>query len=197
MLVAKYISEVFDEFVVLASEEKMSILENEIISLMAWGERRNTDVKEAEREVACEMRVIEHEGKPIEIECEMTTWNLERENKHILRELDERILVAYRQLKKNGIERPSLILAQAFFPFILAKKFDEKWQNSYMAWVGVNLVLKRLQGNARLACRYEFEDKFGPKKSIGEDGSVKYTYGKRAWSAEMRRRGMIGVKNGR
>jgi hypothetical protein len=196
MLVAKHISEVFNEFVVLASEDCMSALESEMVSLLTWGERRNADVVDVDREKVVANRVIDHDGKPMEVECYLIAWNLEGANKAILPDLDARVLVAYRQLKKAGTERPSLVLAQAFFPFILQKKFDEKWANSYMAWVGVNLVLNRLQSNARIVCRYEFPDKFGPKMSFHEDGSVDFAYGKKPWTREMKRRGMVGGKNG-
>jgi len=194
VLVAQYIYEAYNAFMNRATPEQKEALDKECDSLMLWGERRAQDVVVPERETREVRRVYDLGHGPRELPVEKKVWPLENANRSLLRELDQRIAQAYRAMKGVGFERPSIVLAARYFSYSHTVDRGDKFAENPKAWAGVMLVCHRLEGTCRIAVRYEFPEKFGPKISEYEDGTVSIEYTKEAWRPALVRRGIVPRK---
>jgi len=195
MLVSVYLHEFYQKFVNASSSAQKTSLDQELDSLKKWGERRSVDVKEAQIETRQVPSVYPVNGEPREVLVEKRFWPLEDANKHLLSVLDERIVASCKELKGAGIVRPTMILQEAFFLYLLTQGDEKKYVQNPKAWYGVNLVLHRLRGTARLAARFENPEMFGPRITYGrEETTIEYT--KEAWRGDLARRGLVPKRRG-
>jgi hypothetical protein len=194
VLVAEYMYEAYNGFMNGATDEQKAALDAECDSLMLWGERRAQDVTVPERETREVRRVYQLEGGPREVPVEKAIWPLESANKGLLRELDARIVQAYRAMKGVGFERPSIVLSLRYFSYSHTVDRGDKFVENPKAWAGVMLVCQRLEGACRLAVRFEFPERFGPKITDHKDGSWSVEYTKEAWRPALVRRGIVPRK---
>jgi len=195
MLVDNYIYEAYQGFIQGVTKSQQEVLDAELAGLLTWGERHAHDVNDPGKEERQVRRVHIVDGKPAEVYVARRVWPLEASNKDLLPGLDQRIVDGYKALKTVGFERPSIVLSVAYFRHIHLYGDDAKYKRNFKAWAGAMLVSQRLESTCRIAVRYEFPERFGPKV-VEKNGSTFIEYTKDAWKPALIHRGVIPRKKG-
>ena len=197
MLVAKYLHDLYVEMKKSFTDEGSFGLDSQMDLLVTWGMRNGPSLTFVDEEIRKIVRVFDIDGRPIECIINREESDLESANKTVLKELDAIIIDVFKKLKVLKFERPSVVSLGRFVEFIHRREMDDVWQKNRSGFLGAHLIWKRLNSTARLAARYEFPERFGPRCIFDEnDKIIEMRYGKRPWIGLMVARGMLGKRRG-
>lgn len=191
MILTEKIFNMYKEQTSKASPAKIGLLDNEVKSLCQWADRRKEKVESVSYRWADVMRLVEHEGRIYEIPMEQLEYNLEGANTSLLGQVDERIVEAFKKIKKAGFKQPSTALYGRLFHYLCSEKAGKKYANKIKNWSSIQLVLRRMENTIRIALRFEDPDSYSPMQVCHDDGSVDFVYGRAPWRKELVKRGVI------
>jgi len=182
MLVEEYIYNYYAEF-----RKKNGVpgyLTMECADLVTWIERRDQDVFIPNADTVKVIRVVDG---PSEVVIDRKMIPMERENKHLLSVVDRRIIDSYMLLRKNGVDKPSIIMYSAYMRYIYSGSVSPHGFNAWCCWC---LMLDRLRSTCRIGVRFDRPDLFGPTITRG-GGYITFDYSGKVFRSELESRGLI------
>lgn len=196
MILTKYIFDVYEESLKEAKESQLEELDEEVKSLVQWGERASFEVCDPGYKAGYVLRVMKIDDKVCELPVDQIVWPLEQANKKMLGKLDDRIVEAFKKVKKIGFARPSIVIYGRMFFYVHQKDVGDTYADQLKKWAGIQLVLRRIEGTTRIALRFDEPDKYGPKHVYHKNGDISLEYGKDPWREELVKRRILSGKRG-
>jgi len=196
MLIDKFIYKQFDQQMEKLNAIQKKALDKETEAICTWSARQGSSLEDSKYETRPVLRVYLHNGEPREFVTNEVRWGLQNANRKNVRAFDKKIIDSVGLLRQIGIGSAMVVLYGKIFDHAHVPETEEKYADSN-AWVGIHLLLRRLYSTVRIALRYNYAEKFGPR-IVEKDGKIEYDYDREIWKRELQKRGVFkkGARDG-